>query len=301
MLTAILSILCFLLCVALIGVVYNSRANNAAATLESGTISSKLENELALAKTERDMVVRETIQLRTNQIQFLEHLSHELRTPLHALTNYSSFLKDDIDNLNQSSAQKQLLQIERHTRKIGRLIDQLENLAKLNRDLDFIKLVPVSFSLIVFAKLADFENIAGKRGIEMKSVETAEEIWVSGIENYLSLMIQHIIENSIEACKAGNRIIANFEIGTDRVKLFVTDNGTGVAPEELPKLFQPFYKTPGSISADRDGSGLGLYLCKRIAELHAGRIALYSKGIGKGSCIEVELPRLLKPSLRNIA
>ncbi len=283
---------------------YQSRRLRAMITAERDTrhhVEWELRRRLNSIEVERDQCVREVIHLRTHQTQFLELLSHEFRTPLHALANYSAFLREDVDAGDQNGAHKQIAAIERHVGKLSRLIEQLEMLAKVNRDKEILKLAPVSISLLLSGKAYTFREIATDRNVVFHWKSTSEELWVRGDENYLRLVAQNLFDNALAASKPGGSIAMQLDAYPGSVKLTLIDDGVGIQPEDLVKLFEPFSKTRGSISDDRDGSGLGLHICRQIVELHGGQIVIQSEGTNAGVCAVVEIPRYIANVSENLA
>ena len=118
-----------------------------------------------------------------------------------------------------------------------------------------------------------------------------EKINVNADRNKIKHAIGNIVDNSIKYTPHGQINISVFLDG-EKVKIAVKDSGTGIDPSEINKLFAKFSRTKEANKTSVTGTGLGLYVAKKIIEAHRGDIKIYSEGVGKGSTFTIELPAL---------
>ncbi|MDK9699293.1 MAG: HAMP domain-containing histidine kinase [bacterium] len=249
----------------------------------------ELRRQLQLAEKDAETQRSEKEQSNLLQTNFLELLSHEMRTPLHAVGNYASFIREDLSGTGQIAVLSQVTNLERHIGKLSRLIEQIEILAKLNHNNS--EFAPVSFSLLVAGKAYLFKGISQENNIQFDWNPGTEELWIRGVESSLRVLLDNVLENALTACSQGGTITATLMAQPASVLLEIKDSGVGLAMEDLEKLFAPFSKTQSSMNDHRDGSGLGLYLCRQVVFRHGGKINLTSAGLGKGTTVTIELPR----------
>jgi signal transduction histidine kinase len=104
-------------------------------------------------------------------------------------------------------------------------------------------------------------------------------------------VIDNLLSNALKYSKSGDLVEIGASATAERVEVFVRDGGMGLEPEELPKIFSRYYRTPRATRSTLDGSGVGLYLCARIIEEHGGTIWAESDGPERGTTIRFTLPR----------
>ncbi|MEM6837052.1 MAG: HAMP domain-containing sensor histidine kinase [Cyanobacteria bacterium P01_C01_bin.120] len=248
--------------------------------------------------------------------QFTADASHELRNPIAVIqTNVQVALADpEPDTIAQ---QQQLQVIERLTRRLGRLVDDLLFLARQEGGLVPLKLEPVDISLLLTDVLEEQEAIAENKHIRLtcQACETAllaltrdhsptavlPPNWtVAGDADQLTRLFTNVIGNSLQYTTSDGQV----EIHLDESKLqnqpaiqiTVKDTGMGIAPEALPNIFDRFYRAdPSRQRSAATGSGLGLAIAKVIVEKHGGDIQLQSQ-LQKGTEVKIRLPLHHEPS-----
>jgi signal transduction histidine kinase len=245
-------------------------------------ISSQIQAEALLHDAKQAAERSEKI-----QNQYLAQLAHELRTPLSVIL----WISDTLEETTLDSEQREQL-------------EQLENAAKhlnmVTSDLlDFFKLeagakpvVRALFSLDELARscMRDMLETAKAKGIEL-NVRAPEELPIAADQRQLRQVLHNLLVNAIKFTSAGGSIIIEaLDIG-DNLELRVMDTGIGIAPSDIPKLFQPFGKLENP-ELNPNGTGLGLVIAQRIVEAHGGSIKV-SSAPGLGSTFTVILPQFL--------
>jgi signal transduction histidine kinase len=134
---------------------------------------------------------------------------------------------------------------------------------------------------------------AEELGLEVTVEKTQSVPPIMGDPDKLKEVFINIIGNAMKFTQKGGKITITFTQLEQRLEITISDNGSGIAAEDLPRLFQKFGLLPGAYSVSgttSQGSGLGLYICKKIIELHHGSIEATSPGVGKGTKIIIMLP-----------
>ncbi|MDD2553002.1 MAG: ATP-binding protein [Desulfotomaculaceae bacterium] len=220
--------------------------------------------------------------------EFVANVSHELRTPLTSIRGFAETLLDGgCEDL--ADARKFLLIINKEAERLSRLIDDLLRLSKIEEDRfvpnleaydikDQIKLT----SEIMHAK-AEEKNLT----IDLDTPGTLPLVHAD--PDMIRQVLLNLIDNAINYTQAGGVIRISAGIENGFMKVDVQDNGIGLPPENVARLFERFYRVDKARSRDLGGTGLGLSIVKHIIEVHKGRVQVESK-VGKGSTFSFLLP-----------
>ncbi|WP_127531719.1 sensor histidine kinase [Paenibacillus kobensis] len=242
--------------------------------------------------------IEDRLQDEENRKLLLSHISHDLKTPITAIKGYVEGILDGVAN-TQEKQDKYLRTVYRKATDMDKLIDELFLFSKLDLHhvaYDF-KPVDIRKFMAHYAEEQQFDlEKAGVR-LSLSGLE-GEPLNVAADLEKLSRVFQNIIGNSVkymgDETEGQTREIAISLHAVDqeqRVRIEMRDNGPGVAPEALPKLFDQFYRTEQSRSIETGGSGLGLAIVKQIVEGHGGSVSAHLPP-GGGLAITVELQRL---------
>ncbi len=210
--------------------------------------------------------------------------SHDLRTPLAALQGYLQTLLMKHATLPESQRQHYLEVANRHAERLSRLVEQMFELAKLDAPETAPRREPFSLSELVSDIGQKYRLSAERRDVRLE-VETdpASPMVLADIA-MVERLVENLVENALKFTPAGGLVRLRVSRDPEATVLSVADTGCGIAEEDLPHVFERFYRAekPG-----RDGSaGLGLAIVKRVAELHGLRIGIESKP-GRGTSIAV--------------
>jgi PAS domain S-box-containing protein len=257
------------------------------------TQQSQLINSLALANQQ---LARAT-QLKD---EFLATMSHELRTPLNSILGLTEGLCEQVYGDLTPRQLKSLQTIDRNGQHLLSLINDILDLAKIEAGKLELTYSWVSIRGICEASLGVVLPLAQRKGVgleglgsrEVGSREVGEDvqlgrIWADG--RRIQQILVNLLDNAIKFTAAGGQVSLGVDVAADRLVFSVEDNGLGIEAEQLPLLFEPFVQAQGL--ARSGGTGLGLALVKRLAQLHGGRVAIESQ-FGQGSCFRVELPMI---------
>jgi signal transduction histidine kinase/ActR/RegA family two-component response regulator len=225
--------------------------------------------------------------------EFLAMLGHELRNPLGAITNATSVL-DRVASDDRVGAARAI--IARQAAHLARLVDDLLDVARVQAGRVELKREPVDLRKLV-ERCAETLTPA-EHAQERELVISATALFVDGDPARLEQIITNLLANALKYTRPGGHIWVNVSREGNRAVLRVTDDGIGIAPDLLPRVFDLFVQADRSLDRSKGGLGLGLTLVKRLVDLHGGTVSARSGGPGKGSEFEVELPLASSDGLR---
>ena len=234
--------------------------------------------------------LKETEQFRK---QYLGNVAHELKTPIFNIQGYISTLLDG--GLEDELINRKYL--ERAEKSIDRLINivnDLDTISKLESNMNRLKME--RFDIVALTKeiAEQAEMEADQKGIKI-SVKGAENLpspfWVLADKHYIGQVMVNLIINSIRYGKEGGQTRVHFRDMLDKILIEVEDNGSGIGKEDLPRVFERFYRTDKGRSREQGGTGLGLAIVKHIVEAHGERITVRSE-LGVGSTFSFTLKKV---------
>jgi signal transduction histidine kinase len=243
---------------------------------------------------ERRKLVLETIRLRKEKELLREHfaaiVSHELKSPLGAVQQNLFVLADD---LAEKMTEEQNEKISRLQGRIGDLVELINTwLRVISVDISKIRddFKPLSIETVITKAVENVEPQAIRKDNEIKPKLSASLPQVSGNEGTLVEAIVNILNNAVKYSRVGEKIEIRAESDNGSISIHITDDGVGIAAEDLPHIFEDFYSGKTRPKGERS-SGVGLAISKRIIEAHDGIISVKSK-LGEGSAFSIRLPAL---------
>lgn len=222
--------------------------------------------------------------------EFLAILSHELRNPLAAIRNSLSILDRAAPEGAQAKRARDI--INRQVGQLSHLVDDLLDVTRITQKKIVLKREREEINELVRRTVEDYRPLFEKNGVHLEMELSPVEIFVEGDDTRLAQVVGNLLQNAAKFTVDGD--CAKISTERDSVQLQaiirVIDTGIGIAPEMLPRLFEPFWQADTSLDRSRSGLGLGLPLSKGLIELHNGNITVQSEGLGKGSKFVVCLP-----------
>ena len=218
---------------------------------------------------------------------FVANASHELRTPLAAIIGYVETLQEGGDELDASTARKFLGIIEREAKRLQSLISDLMSLSRVEAEKhdvprDLIELAPL-------VERAAYDA-AGSVNADGLSLAISADPRVRGDLAQLEQVVRNLVDNAFKYGNPGTPVVVTLDLAREaEARITVTDQGEGIAPEQLPHLTRRFYRTDPGRSRASGGTGLGLAIVKHIVERHRGRLDITST-LGEGTTVFVRLP-----------
>jgi signal transduction histidine kinase len=261
------------------------------------------EAELALLQTElaetNKGVVALYAELDDNAVQlreaadlksrFLSYMSHEFRTPLASITSISDILLNGMDGPLTAEQQRQLKFVQGSVRELTEMVDDLLDLAKV--EAGRISISPEWFEMVdLFSALRGmFKPIVASTSVSLifEEPESISRIYTD--DKKLSQILRNFISNALKFTVEGEVRVTARMATEEMVEFAVSDTGIGIAQEHLGALFSDFVQLDTRIQKRLRGTGLGLSLAKKFAELLGGRVAVDSE-LGKGSRFSVLIP-----------
>lgn len=201
-------------------------------------------------------------------------ISHELRTPLARMSISAAMLENS----------EQAEEIKNDIKQMDRLIDQLLEGERLQHGHKVLHLSQYFIPTLI-DELIDEQDIKEKLVLSADVPEAVLNIDVGRIK----FLLRNLVKNAIEHSNQGAHITLSVAKQQNNLVFEVKDNGPGIPEEALSKIFDPFYCVENTTHRDTKGTGLGLYLCRRIAQAHGGKLHVESE-LGRGSCFRLRLP-----------
>lgn len=224
----------------------------------------------------------------------LATLSHELRTPLAALEGYGELLEDEILGPLSEPQREVLVRLRTVGRHLGALIEDILTYASLEADRLSIRVAPLQVAELLDTILPFVEPLAREKGIGFR-VELAEGVPdLMTDENRLRQILINLVQNAVKFTEQGEVSLkvspgSPTTEGKPTMRFAVRDTGVGIATSDLTRLFRPFSQLEDVRSRRHRGTGLGLYISRRLATLLGGRIEVVSRP-GEGSQFTLVLP-----------
>jgi signal transduction histidine kinase len=254
--------------------------------------------EAELAETNKGVVAlyaeleQNSIQLREAadlKSRFLSYMSHEFRTPLASITSISDILLGGMDGPLTDEQQRQLQFVRGSVHELTEMVDDLLDLAKI--EAGGISISAEWFEMVdLFSALRGmFRPILGNSGVALILEEPRSVPRIYTDDKKLSQILRNFISNALKFTLEGEVRVTAELIEGDKVEFAVRDTGIGIAPDHLPALFSDFVQLDTRIQKRLRGTGLGLSLAKKFAELLGGRVRVEST-LGKGSRFCVLIP-----------
>lgn len=221
---------------------------------------------------------------------FVANVSHELRTPLSMLQGYSEALLDDI--ADSPEARREIAQvINDESQRMGRLVAELLDLAKMESGNIELKLSRISLKPYLTRVVRKFQNLAKEQKLEVTTEFSGplpeHVLWD---EDRVEQILTNLIGNAIRHTPEGGKVTLKPFWDQSYVYLEVEDTGTGIPEEDLPFVFERFYKADKARTRHHSsGTGLGLAIVKNLTEAHGGLVTVRSK-VGIGTTFSVQLP-----------
>ncbi|HKE92290.1 MAG TPA: ATP-binding protein [Gemmatimonadales bacterium] len=226
---------------------------------------------------------------------FLANMSHELRTPLNSIIGFSDMLlTEEIGAL--SDTQRDFLEtVARNGRHLLQLISELLDLSKIEAGHLKLTLEPIDLRQLLHEAADSVRAQTEKRRHRFDLDLPGDPLSVTADHVRVRQVLLNLLSNAIKFTPEGGQVRLAGRPDSDGVRVEVVDTGIGISPTDQQKLFREFVQLDPSASRHYEGTGLGLALCKRLVELHGGRIGVDSDR-GRGSTFWFTLPSVARPS-----
>ncbi|MEB3192023.1 MAG: PAS domain S-box protein [Snowella sp.] len=279
-------------------------ANQLAIAIQQANLFEQLQQELTeRQQTQQALTERNQQLIRATRLkdEFLANMSHELRTPLNAILGMAEAMQESIFGEITERQKKSLQTIERSGQHLLSLINDILDVAKIESGQLELQCQPTSVPSLCTTSLAFIQQQAFSKQIhvEIQLPQHLPDLLID--ERRIRQVLINLLNNAVKFTPEGGRITLEVsQVATppenaadlpppSYLQIAVMDTGIGIAPEDIPKLFQPFIQIDSALNRKYEGTGLGLTLVKRLVELHGGQVTVSSE-VNVGSCFRIELP-----------
>lgn len=223
----------------------------------------------------------------SNKNQFISALSHELRNPLAVIS-----MGLEIIGLTQDKEQiwKTNDIMSRQMRQLCALVDDLLDLTRISNNRIELKKEVLELSSLVLSTAEEQRALFDEKGVGLHTRICDEPIYIDADTVRIKQIIGNLLHNAQKYTPAGGEVLLSVCRENKQAVISVKDNGMGLSPELIPRLFHPFVQADMTLDRSGGGLGLGLSITKGIAEMHGGSVAAYSGGGGQGSEFVIRLP-----------
>jgi PAS domain S-box-containing protein len=246
-------------------------------------------DQIRLTLLERERAARfDAEALNRSKDQFLATLSHELRTPINAIYGWARML--EAGRLDPAAVARATQGILRGARAQVQLIEDLFDVSRVITGKMHLAVRPLVLSEVLEASLDTVRPAALAKGIRVDVILDPRVGLILGDPDRLQQVVWNLLSNAVKFTPQGGRVQLALKRGDSQIEIVVSDTGEGIAPEDLPHLFERFRQLDTGSTRRYAGLGIGLALVRHLVELHGGTVAATSPGVGLGATFSVKLP-----------
>ena len=224
--------------------------------------------------------------------EFLATLSHELRTPLNTVLGYTQMLQSG--TLQQAGLEKALEAISRNGEALTRLVNDVLDASRIVTGKMQLNLERCDLAAVVREAVETIAPAMMAKEQQLR-LELADGMILTGDPDRLRQVVWNLLSNAAKFTPVGGAITVRGEVRSDALLLEVSDTGSGISREALPRIFERFWQADLTHTRGHGGLGLGLSLVGHFIELHGGSVTAHSEGPGKGARFVIALPRTGAP------
>ena len=219
---------------------------------------------------------------------FVANVSHELRTPLSILRGYIETMLDD-PKMPRGECARILEVMEQHSKRLGLLANDLLTLAQLESGSSTLQLSEIDLAQFLDGLARDWKKKFATKALKVVIDLPANFPSIHADETRLREVFDNLLDNAVKYSNKNGEIRLGAQRRGREIALSVSDNGIGISSEDVPRIFERFYRADKARSRELGGTGLGLSIVKHIAQLHGGSVEAESQ-LGKGATIRISLP-----------
>ncbi|HET6880459.1 MAG TPA: PAS domain S-box protein [Pirellulales bacterium] len=241
---------------------------------------------IGASKIARDITARKEEDRRKNE--FLAMLAHELRNPLAPLRTGLEVMRLSAHDGEDAELARRMM--ERQLEHLVRLVDDLLDVSRISRGKLSLRLERLTLSSVVEHALELCDGLFKEHGQELAVTLPDEPLYVEADQTRLAQALCNLLNNAVKYSDRGSRIWLTVERDGHEAIIRIKDEGIGIEPDMLPKVFDLFIQVDRSLEKSKGGLGVGLTIVKRLVEMHGGTVEAFSEGHGRGSEFVVRLP-----------
>jgi signal transduction histidine kinase len=233
--------------------------------------------------------IRHDAELRRRQQNFLAAVSHEFKSPLASIQLAAETL---VMRSSEADSQRLGRRILDDGERLLRMIDNLLDTTRLEEGRRELMPQPTDVQRAIAAAVTEIAERASLRNIDV-AVDAPEGLSLNVDPAALETALRNLLDNALKACVAGNGHAVNVRAARDAtgITIGVSDDGLGFPPDEAAMIFEKFHRVGDELRRSTPGTGLGLYIVKRLVELSGGTIAAKSEGAGRGATVTMQWPK----------
>jgi PAS domain S-box-containing protein len=225
--------------------------------------------------------------------EFLAMLAHELRNPLAPIRNASEVLA--LRYAGDTQAAVPIAMLRRQSDHLARLVDDLLDVTRIAQGRIALKAQPLEIGVIVAQAIETVGPLAQAKAQLLRFERDERPLCVSGDRARLVQSLTNVLQNAVKFTPQGGQIVVCARDAGSDLELTVRDNGVGIAPELVPRVFDLFVQSERTPDRSQGGLGIGLSVVKRLVEMHGGAVRLLSDGDGRGTTVTIRLPLIEPP------
>ncbi len=220
---------------------------------------------------------------------FVANVSHELRTPLATIKGYVETLLEGA--LRENVAEQFIQVIKKHTDRLIKIVEDLLTLSRIESKEFQMQVERINLADLIEEVLGLIRAVADKKRISLNTQDIHPALWVFADSHYLELVFLNLLDNAIKYSPEGSTVkIKTLALDEEYAQITIQDTGIGIPREDLPRIFERFYRVEKGRSKEYEGTGLGLSIVKHIIQALQGKVWAESE-LGKGSTFHFILPR----------
>ena len=223
------------------------------------------------------------------RVDFVANASHELRTPLATLIGYAETLREQAEEIDEETRERFLAVVHDEAQRMQRVVEDLISLSRIEAEKFTAPTDALMLPPLIDQALDSARRNARERGSELVRDVADRLPRVSGDGSQVAQLLDNLITNALRYGNPGTPVTVVARAEGPMVRLTVSDEGEGIAPEHIKRVTERFYRVDTSRSRSLGGTGLGLSIVKHIVERHRGRLDIESE-LGRGTSIHVLLP-----------
>jgi len=221
--------------------------------------------------------------------EFVANVSHELMTPITAIRGFVETLQEGAI-ADEQNARSFLEIIERHTNRLGAIVEDLLSLSRIEQDSEggAIQLTRTCLADVLESAALVCQRKAEDRSVDV-TLDADRTIFADANPLLLEQAVINLVDNAVKYNRKGGGVSCVVMRDGDEAVIRVADQGGGIAPDHLPRIFERFYRVDKARSRKRGGTGLGLAIVKHVVSAHGGKVTVESE-LGRGSTFSIRLP-----------
>ncbi|GAB4047805.1 ATP-binding protein [Spirosoma litoris] len=287
-------LLCALLLVGVIGTVFRWRnrqlvRDKLLLEAEVARRTAQIEEDKATIERDKTIIEQQAADLQANvtlKSRFFANVSHELRTPLTLMLGPLQYLTHRVVD---ESAQSLLGVMERNTKQLLTLVNDLLDLTRLDNQQAQLREQPADLTQLIHKKADNFSTQARYLGIYLYVVGADDPVWMMLDTQKMETVLRNLLANALRYTSTGGSIQVQLAQTETLVEIKVTDTGAGIHPDDIPHIFERYFQSKQTDKPLHGGTGIGLALCQEYCQLWGGSIQVNSE-LGKGSTFTITYP-----------